>query len=165
MKPRLIILLVLSLITLSCSTDENNNLDTSSEKAIAGAWRATEFIATDPNDATLNAGSEILDRLSAQECYILTFNFNSDLTVVIENSANYIEPSLTLTGFSVDCPTQIDTESSTYTYDGSVLTVVDQNGVAQSINAIIEDDTLILDATDLDVDNLNASGSVIFKRV
>ena len=162
MKHNLFLLCIAATLLFSCSKDEENNVDGAS--TIIGAWRATEFQAADPNSATLNFGAEILANLTAEECYILTFAFNADLTVVVENAINYVVPNATATGISVDCPTEKDTESSTYTYDGSVLTIIDQDGVTQSIKVTISGDVMTVDATDLDVNNLDAAGSVIFRK-
>jgi len=165
MKRNLFILFISSFVLFSCSTDENNQDDIDDPStAIIGSWRAIEFQAADPNNSTLNLGAEILDNLTAEECYILTFIFNSDLTVMVENAVNFVVPNATPNGLSVECPTQSNTESSTYTYDGTILTIVDQNGEMQSIQVTIEGDIMTVNATDLDVDNLNADGSVIFER-
>jgi len=165
MKRNLFILFISSFVLFSCSTDENNQDDIDDPStAIIGSWRAIEFQAADPNNSTLNLGAEILNNLTAEECYILTFMFNSDLTVMVENAVNFVVPNATPTGISVECPTESDTESSTYMYDGTILTIVDQNGEMQSIQVTIEGDIMTVNATDLDVDNLNADGSVIFER-
>lgn len=161
MKRNLFLLFIVSTLLFSCSKDENED----SANLIVGTWRATEFQAADPNSSTLNFGAEILANLTAEECYVLTFAFNADLTVVVENAINYVVPDATPTGISVDCPTQKDTESSTYTYDGSVLTIVDQDGMTQSIKVTIDGNVMTVDATDLDVNNLDAAGSVIFSKV
>ncbi|MFS4493309.1 lipocalin family protein [Maribacter sp. 2308TA10-17] len=162
MKRNLLLLCLATTLIFSCSKDADANEE--NVNPIVGTWRATEFRAADPNNSTLNLGAEILANLTAEECYILTFMFNADLTVTVENAVNYVVPNATPTGLSVDCPTQKDTESSTYTYDGSVLTIVDQEGVSQSIKVTIEDNVMTVDATDLDVNNLNAAGSVIFTK-
>lgn len=161
MKRNLFLLFIVSTLLFSCSKDENED----SANLIVGTWRATEFQAADPNSSTLNFGAEILANLTAEECYVLTFAFNADLTVVVENAINYVVPDATPTGISVDCPTQKDTESSTYTYDGSVLTIVDQDGMTQLIKVTIDGNVMTVDATDLDVNNLDAAGSVIFSKV
>lgn len=163
MKRNLLLLFAATTLLLSCSKDENK-IEVS-ENPILGTWRAIEFQAADSNSSTLNFGAEILSKLTAEECYVLTFVFNADLTVLVENAINYVVPNATPTGISVDCPTQKDTESSTYIYNGSVLTIVDQDGMTQSIKVTIDGDTMTVDATDLDVNNLDAAGSVIFKKV
>ena len=164
MRRNLLILFIVTTLLFSCSTDEDNTKESSPESAIVGNWHAVEFQAADPNNSTLNFGAEALEKLVEEECYILTFDFNADLTVIAENSVNYIVQNATTTGISVDCPTQTDIESSTYSYDGSVLTIVDQEGVTQKIKVTIEGDVMSVDATDLDVTNLDASGSLIFAK-
>ena len=164
MRRNFLALFIATSLLLSCSNDEDNNKDSSSENAIKGEWRAVEFQSADPNDATLNFGAEVLERLADEECYILTFDFNADLTVVVKNSVNHLSQNASATGLIVDCPTQTDTETSTYTYDGSFLTIIDQEGEAQTIEVTIDGDVMTVDAADLDVTNLDASGSLIFTR-
>lgn len=164
MKRDVFILFLASMLFVSCSKDDNNQENIDPASAIVGSWRATEFKAADPNNSNVNLGAEILKKLTAEECYIITFTFNEDLTVVGDNAVNYLEINATATGLDVPCPTQKDTESSTYTYDGSVLTIVDQNGISQAIKVSIEGNNMNADATDLDIPNFDAAGELIFEK-
>jgi len=134
------------------------------EQAIEGSWRASEFRAANPNSSNVNLGAEILANLTAEDCYILTFTFNEDLTLIAESAVNYLEINATATGLEVPCPTQSDTESSTYTYDGEVLTTIDQNGEVLTVSVTIEGDIMTADATDLDIPNFDGEGSLIFEK-
>jgi hypothetical protein len=95
---------------------------------------------------------------------VITFTFNEDLSVVAENSVNYIEVNSTGTGLDIPCPTQKDTDNSTYTFDGRVLSIVDGQGMTVSTNVTFDGNTMAIDATGLDIPNFNASGELIFQK-
>lgn len=165
MKRNLFLLFFSATIVFSCSTDENTNEEIQSGKdAIVGSWRASEFKAANPNSSNVNLGAEILANLTAKDCYILTFTFNEDLTLAAESAVNYLEINATATGLEVPCPTQKDSESSTYTYDGAVLTTTDQTGKVVTVKVTIEGDIMTADATDLDIPNFDTEGSLIFEK-
>jgi hypothetical protein len=166
MKHNLFLLLVTSVMIISCSTDENNQMEEAQtdEQAIEGSWRASEFQAANPNSSNVNLGAEILANLTAEDCYILTFTFNQDLTLIAENAVNYLEINATATGLEVPCPTQSDTEASTYTYDGQVLSIIDQAGEVVNVSVTIEGNIMTADATDLDIPNFDGEGSLIFEK-
>lgn len=150
----------------SCSKDENkDSQEQAPGDAVVGSWRASEFKAANPNSSNVNLGAEILANLTADDCYILTFTFNEDLTLIAESGVNYLEINATATGLEVPCPTQSDTESSTYTYDGEVLTTIDQTGKVVNVKVTIEGNIMTADATDLDLPNFNGEGSLIFEKI
>lgn len=159
-------LFVVSALIYSCSTDKENVEDTIDVNAIIGEWQVIELQINDQT-ASDNAkfGKQILDYLTARDCYILTFNFNADLTVSAENSANYLEIGATASGLVVPCPTQTDTSSSTYTYDGSVLTTIDESGNQVSVDVTINGEIMTVDAADLDIPNFNDEGKLIFMKI
>jgi hypothetical protein len=149
----------------SCSKDDDNNDTEAAQNAIVGEWQATELQiddATAGDDAKF--GKQILDFLTARDCFVLTFDFKADLTVTAENSADYLSINATSTGLDVPCPTESDVNSSTYTYDGSVLTTIDENGQTITVDVTINGDTMTVDAADLDIDNFNDQGKLIFKK-
>ena len=164
MKPNVFILFLSAILFISCSTDENEQDDLDPVSAIVGSWRATEFKAADPNNSNVNLGADILERLTADECYIITFTFNQDLSLTGESGVNYLQINATATGLEVPCPTQKDTESSTYTYDGTTLTTVDADGVTVMVKVTIDGNTMSADATDLDIPNFDAAGEIIFEK-
>ncbi len=167
MKSNLFLALIYCALIFSCSTDDNKDdiqENQTDENAIVGDWRASEFRAADQNSSNVNLGAEILANLTAEECYIITFTFNEDLSLVSENAVNYLQINATATGLEVPCPTQSDTETSTYTYDGEILTTVDQSGEELEINVSIEGDMMMVDATDLNLPNFNGEGSLIFEK-
>ena len=165
MKYKILLLFLASGLIFSCSKDEDKNDTEIDQNAILGEWQMTELLI---NNATAsdNAkfGKQILDDLTERDCFILTFNFNADLTVTAENSAEYLTINATSSGLDIPCPAQSDTSASTYTYDGSVLTTVDENGQILTVDVTINGDTMTLDATDLGIDNFNDDGQLIFKK-
>jgi len=165
MKRNLVFLFIVATLTFSCSKDENKNQETNPENAIVGSWRATEFKATDSNSSNVNLGAKILANLTAEDCYILTFTFSEDLSLIAENAVDYLEINATATGLEVLCPTQKDTEFSTYTYDGTTLTTVDAAGMVVTIKVAIDGNTMSADATDLDIPNFDGAGELIFEKI
>lgn len=150
---------------LSCSSDkEDDVLDATS---IVGTWDATGLMidSETASDDAKNA-RDILNFLTAKDCYILAFTFKSDLTVTAHNSSNYIEINVNSagTGLDIPCPTESDIETSTYTFDGAVLTIVDGEGETVNVDVEIDGDTMIIDASDLDIPNFNEGGELIFVR-
>jgi len=165
MKRNLFLLFVSAILLFSCSKDENKQDDENDENAIVGSWQAREFRAADPNDSNVNFGAEILANLTAENCYILTFTFNQDLSLVANNSVNYLEINASPTGIVVPCPTQSDTETSTYTFDGTTLTTIDAEGSEVSVKVSINGSIMTADATDLNLPNFNGDGELIFEKI
>ena len=163
MKRNVLALLMASAFTFSCSSDKDE--DVQDGNAIVGSWQATE-LRIDDTTASDNAkyGKQILDFLTAKGCYILTFTFNEDLTVVAENAVNNLEVNATASGLDIPCPTESDDDSATYTYDGKVLIFVDADGETINVSATVEGNTLIIDAAGLDISNFNDSGELIFEK-
>ncbi len=166
MKFKILLLFIAAAFIISCSSDDNNNNETDTN-TIVGTWVATELQidnATASDDA--KNGRDALNLLTAKQCYVITFTFNEDLTVVAENSVNYIEINVNSdgTGLDIPCPTEKDTDNSTYTYDGVSLTILDNTGSAISANATVSGNTLTIDAAGLDIPNFNASGELIFQK-
>ncbi len=133
--------------------------------AILGTWVATELII-DSNTASDDAkfAKQILDVLTDKDCYIVTLQFNEDLTARATNSANYVEINATNTGLDVPCPTQSDVESSTYTFDGKVVTILDSNGESVLVDVTINGDVMTVDAKDLEIPDFADSGDLIFVK-
>ncbi|NND79660.1 MAG: hypothetical protein HKN53_07170 [Maribacter sp.] len=150
-------------LIFSCSSDKIEEVVDAS--SIIGTWDATELMINNDtaSDDAKNA-RDILNFLTAKDCYILSFTFNSDLTVTGSNSSNYVEISVNSagTGLEIPCPTESDTEASTYTFDGMVLNILDGNGETVSVDVTINGDVMAVDAADLDIPNFNDSGELIF---
>ncbi len=164
MKRTIFTLMLISGVIFSCSSDSDNNDPVDEKNAIVGKWQATELQAADPNSSEVDLGAEVLAKLTAEQCEILVFTFQEDLVLIAESAVNNLEINATATGLDVPCPTQKDTETTTYTYDGSILTYVDTDMETKSVKATVEGNTLSIDATDLDIPNLNGAGQLIFTR-
>lgn len=167
MYKNILTFVLLTLVLFSCSSDKN---DTVEEKevtlnALVGTWNATELKidnATASDNTKLAKG--ILDLLTDKECYVVTLMFNEDLTATATNSASYVEFDLTGSSFDVPCPTEFDEESSTYTFEGGVVTTVDSAGKTLTIDIEIDGDIMTVDAADLEIPNFTDSGKLIFQR-
>ena len=74
MKRNILLLFLAAGFIFSCSKDDAEP----AQNAIVGEWQATELQidnATAGDDAKF--GKDILDYLTARDCFILKFNFNS----------------------------------------------------------------------------------------
>ena len=154
-------------VLFSCSSDKNEAA-TNEEvgiNAIVGTWDATA-LKIDNETASDDAkfAKQILDFLTEENCFIVTLQFNEDLTATATNSANYIEINATGTGLDVPCPTQSDVESSTYMFDGKVVTILDSNGESVLVDVTISGNVMTVDATDLEIPNFTDSGELIFVK-
>ncbi len=165
MKYKIVMLFLASGLIFSCSKGDDNKETETEQNAIVGEWQITELQINDQTASDIaKFGKQILDDLTEKECIILTFNFKSDLTVTSVNSANHLDINATPTGLDVPCPTEFDTETSTYTYDGSVLTTIDENGQTILLDVTVNGDIMTVDASDLDIENFNDEGQLIFKK-
>jgi len=165
MKRNIILFFSISMLIFSCSNDNNNDVVETGANAIIGTWAATE-LQIDDSTASDDAkfGKQILDFLTDNDCVILTFTFNEDLTFVADNSANFLNIDATVIGLTIPCPTQKETTNGTYTYDGITLITVDGDGNTVNIKVTINGDVMTADATDLDIPNFNGGGNLIFMR-
>lgn len=152
---------------VSCSSDKEDGgtLTETKASAIIGTWDATELrINNDTASDDAKFGKQILDFLTNKNCYVVTLEFNEDLTANASNATNYIEVNATASGLDIPCPTQSDMESSTYTFDGSFVSIVDTNGETILVDVSIDGDVMIVDATDLEIPNFTDSGELIFVK-
>ncbi|MEP3373130.1 MAG: hypothetical protein ABJL43_14200 [Maribacter dokdonensis] len=156
---------VLTLISCSSDKDETQTETQVQSTAIIGTWDATE-LEIDNESASDDAkfGKQILDFLTADNCFIITLQFNENLTASASNSANYIEVNATATGLDIPCPTDSDVNESTYTFDGETVTTIDENGDELAIGVSIEGNIMTVDASDLDIPNFSEVGQLIFVK-
>ncbi|NER09534.1 lipocalin family protein [Muriicola jejuensis] len=164
MIKKAIFYMVFGLFLSGCSTDKMADASTDS---ILGTW---ELTALDLNEGSASTEEEfaqdILDLLSASNCYLLTLTFEEDGTLVTTDATNYLEIGVNGqgTGLEVPCPTQRDTYNSTYTYAEGVLTFIDENQQTVSVEVTISGNVMVLSAQDLDVENFNAGGNLLFTK-
>ena len=137
-------------------------------ETIVGVWQASELkINNDTASDEEKNAKDLLDYLTAMDCYVLTFDFKEDLNVVIENSLAYIELTFNSdgSGFGIPCPTEKDTESTVYSYGEGVLSYVDDEGQTVTMEVTIEGDVMMVDAADLNLLELEAGAQLVFKRM
>ncbi|MBT8312069.1 MAG: hypothetical protein HKP23_04440 [Flavobacteriaceae bacterium] len=151
-------------LLFSCSSDDEKGADAND---ILGTWDLTA-LQIDENNATTDEefGKEILDFLTDQQCYIITITFNEDLSVVTENSGNYLEINVNQggTGLDIPCPEQSDTDTSTYTFDGETLNYIDDSLETVTVTVQISGNTMTVNAVDFGVDNFDTGGQLVFTK-
>ena len=164
MKRNLLTLFVVTALLISCSSDKD---DSNQDNGIVGSWDLTALEIDDStaSDDEKNA-RDILSFLSVIDCYIMTITFNADLSVITENSGNYLEINVNPegTGIDVPCPTEKDTSVDSYRYEEGVLTYIDENEAETTVNADISGNTMRVNATELDFANFNDGGVLIFTK-
>lgn len=163
MKRNVLTFLIISAVVLSCSKDKNK--DGSDPNTIVGAWVATELVI-DNNTASDDAKNsrDILNYLTGNDCFVITFTFNADLSVIADNAVNYLEVNAGPSGIEIPCPTQSDMDAGTYTLEGSALTYIDSNDEIFNITVNINGDTMTFDAASLNIPNFDVEGELVFKR-
>lgn len=165
MKRNIYLLLLATAVMFSCSEDkESTDADANS---ILGTWDLTALVideATATDD--MEMGEDLLNFLTAQNCYIVTLTFNEDLSLLTENSANYIEINVNAqgTGLDVPCPSRSDSDDTVYTYENGVLTFIDDNQETVTIDVSITGNTMIMSAQELGVDNFDTGGELVFTK-
>ena len=167
MYKHILFFLGMALVLISCSSDKNDSeVETQvASTAILGTWDATELeINNETASDDVKFGKQILDFLTNKDCYIITLQFNEDLTASASNSANYVEVNATATGLDIPCPTESDLESSTYTFDGTSVTTTKSDGEVLNINVSIDGDIMTVDAADLEIPNFSDDGQMIFVK-
>ncbi|WP_423997684.1 hypothetical protein [Maribacter sp. IgM3_T14_3] len=167
MYKHILLSLAMAFALVSCSSDKEDSTseDEINSTAILGTWVATELIIDNETASDdVKFGKQILDFLSNKECYIITLQFNEDLSATASNSANYVEVNATADGLDIPCPTETDTNESTYVFDGKTVTTIDENGEELVIGVTIEGNVMTVDAADLDIPNFSEDGQLIFVK-
>lgn len=157
----------MALVLISCSSDKNEDGVEAevASTAIIGTWDATELeIDNETANDDVKFRKQILDFLTNKDCYIITLQFNEDLTATASNSANYVKVNATATGLDIPCPTESDETESTYTFDGETVTTIDENGEELTIGVTIDGGVMTVDASDLDIPNFSEDGQLIFVK-
>ncbi|RTE55045.1 hypothetical protein EHW67_00285 [Arenibacter aquaticus] len=164
MKYKLVLLFLSASLFFSCSND-SGDAEPKAENII-GVWQAYELrINYDTASDDEKNAKDLLDYLTAKDCYVLTFNFKEDLNVVIDNSLAYLELTFSSDGLGFPCPAEKDTETTVYSYEEGVLSYVDDDGQTLTMEVSIDGDVMMVDAADLDVLEVEAGGQLVFKRM
>ena len=163
MKLKGIYIAMVCAFTLSCSSD--NDGSTTANNDIVGTWDATE-LRVDLDTARDEAifGSQILQVLTNEDCFIITLQFNEDLTAEARSAVNNLDINVGATGLSVPCPTEFESEVNTYTYEDGVVSFLNENGETVNARVTINGDVMTVNAASLEIPNFNDSGELIFRR-
>ena len=103
--------------------------------------------------------------LALQGCYLITLDFDENGTALFQSSLAYLDYSGLLTGgLSIDCPTESDSESATYTYENGQLEITDSTGLTETIGVTLAGDRLTFDVEGSEFEDIGSSGSLIFER-
>lgn len=164
MRNTAFIFLLGTLLISSCSTDKSSD---NPDNSIVGTWDLTaltinEGTATDEEEF----GQDILNMLTASDCYLVSLSFNADLSLITEDASNYLEIGVNSggTGLDVPCPSQRDMNTTTYIYVNGILTFVDENQETVSVELTISGNTMTMAAQELGVANFDAGGELIFTK-
>ncbi len=165
MKSKLIVLIAVFALTLSCSSDsEDDGLQmVDGESNLVGTWNLTSVDFTGQSDTELNLAAEIIDNLAEEQCYLVTFVFNADGTASAEDKTNYIEVNAGPNGLDVPCPTQSDTESTTWSLEGNQLTFINADMEEETIEVAIEGNTMVIAGEVIDADNYSGAQAIFTK--
>ncbi len=157
-------LFMATMVMFSCSSDK---LDETTAASLLGTWDLTaleidEAMASDAEQM----GQDILTYLTARECYIVSFTFNEDMSMDVEDATNYVQINVNPIGLGLEvpCPEQRDNYSSTYTYENGIVTFIDDSQETVSVRINISGNTLTLAAEELQVDNFNTGGLLVFTK-
>lgn len=163
MKSKLCTLIVVSVFIWSCSSDNKDS--SGSKNDIVGTWDATA-LNVDMNTASDEAqlGQQVLNFLSNNNCFIITLQFNEDLTAEARNAVADLDVSIGASGFTIPCPTEFEIETNTYTYSDGVVSFLNEDG--KTVNALvsISGDIMTVNASSLEIPDFDETGELVFKR-
>ncbi|MGA9239135.1 hypothetical protein [Robiginitalea sp.] len=161
MKLRLLFSALLMASLLSCSSDDDGD---SGSNSIEGTWDAVT-LQLDSGSQEEQGLADLFNLLAAQECYLISMILEADNEATLLTSIDYLDLSGLFTGsLSIDCPTENDSESATYTFENGQLRITDSNGMSISIDATLNGDRLTLFLEGEEFDDLEVSGSLVFER-
>lgn len=167
MERKLILLLVISVLFFSCSNDKANVDNLTDQTKLQGTWDASELKIDDQTAGDqAKFGRNILDHLTDKSCAVITLTFNADLSLVVENSMDYLSINVNSsgTGLDIPCPTESDSDATVYTFDGTTLNYIDANGQTINVNPVIEGNVMTIVAAELGYANLDAEGELVFTK-
>ncbi len=169
-----------SLLLFSCSSEDsgfniggipqadNDNDSDFSSSDLVGLWILSDLRIDSNNvdDLELTLARDVILAALAQDCNLLSFQFNNNNTVVSESKLDYIADNITIGGggmIMVDCPAETDTESAEWTLSGSSLTIFEEGGESETIAVIFEDESTLIIAGET-VDPLYAGSDAVFTK-
>ncbi len=161
----LLFFLAISVLFFSCSNDKDNSDILADQTMLQGTWDASELVIDDQTASDeAKFGRSILDHLTEKSCSVITYTFNADMSLVAENSVNYLSVNVNSsgTGLDIPCPGQSDTDSTVYTFDGTTLSYIDAEGRDVSLQPVINGNVMTILAAELGHDNFDAEGELVF---
>ena len=154
MKRKILSLLLIGFIVLSCSNDSDEGSDemVNPTNELIGTWLLTDLrIDSGVDDDDLDFAQQIIAYLNGIDCVMITFTFNADNTV--------------LSGLDIPCPTESTSESSTWRLEGNQLTFINEDMQEETVTISIEDGTtLILPGESIDPNNYSGADAVFTKQ-
>ncbi|RKN79476.1 lipocalin-like domain-containing protein [Ulvibacterium marinum] len=164
MKTRIALLFLSATLSLACSSD-NDGENGGDDNSLIGTWSFTELIVDDA-DGEIKLANEVIQVLISQGCDILSFEFKSDQTMQAEYR-DFTQTGTDVnsggTGLLIECPENAEITSSTWSLEGDQLTIVDNDGMSDTVTIILNGDTLTVSAEIIDEDNL-AGAEAVFKK-
>jgi len=160
MKLRMIMTVIAGTLLFACSSDDGD----SGSNSIVGTWDLVS-LQLDGSTPEEESVEQIISLLAAQDCYLITMLFQENGTATLETSLGYLDPTGLLTGgLGVECPSQSDTESATYSYENGQLEITDSEGMTTSIPIVLSGDRITLDLEGSEFEDVGATGSMTFER-
>ncbi len=160
---RSILTVLLAIGFLSCSSDKEDPNETD-QNVLVGTWQATALkINSETASDGAKFGRDILDYLTARQCYIYTLTFKADNSLVLKYSGNYLQVNAGVSGLEIPCPTEEDVVTGTYTYDGNVLTIAGLDSNTTDVRIDIEGSTMSIEVSQLNIDNFE-DGELILRK-
>ena len=157
-----IIMLGAVLFFTACSTDNDNEVELEAS-ALVGTWNMTDVrFPEDPEDTSLNLADEIIDRLVQENCFLVSFTFNTDGSVTSEDRVNFVEVNVGAMGLDVPCPEDSALETGEWVLEGDQLTLTgaDQE---ETITINLSGNTLIIAGEEINAQNY-AGAEAVFTR-
>jgi len=156
--------LTLGILFVSCSKDAAAG-DLNPKDSIIGLWELTNYMVDAEAVGTYqNLGEDILNKLTAEDCVLVAFEFKDDETMTSESGVNFLQVNSGPNGLDVSCPSQKNIVTYSYSYANGMLTLKNGTIVAVSVAASIDGNTMTVDAEGLDFPNFNTPGELVFTK-
>lgn len=157
-KHSILSLLFVALLGISCSSDKDNAMGTTS---IEGTWDVAELKVDDLSNQDLLFAKGIFDVLIAQDCELLALTFKADGTLVTRSGVSDI--ALDFNATSIPCPASFEEEDATWSLEGDQLTITDATGLAETVTIQLSNSTLIVAGEDIEGETLTGT-EIVFKK-
>ena len=158
MKIRILISALLGVLIMACSSDDGDN----GPDSIVGTWDLTS-VEFDGNTEEEQAAELLFALLAAQDCSLITMIFEQDGQATLQTSLAYLDlEGIDLGNPVIDCPTESDRESATYTYEDGQLSITDSEGFTSVVGAVLSGDLLMVDLEGSEFEDFGVTGSMTF---